>query len=433
MQIALPENVTEILDLFKKSGFKAYAVGGAVRDVLLGLNPPEWDLATSASLEQITALFPESRLIGEKYAVVRVLQGETEIDIASMRIDGCYSDHRRPDQVELTDRIEEDLARRDFTINGMAYSTEEGLIDPFDGQRDIKAHMLRAIGKSEDRFSEDPLRILRALRFSGQLGFDIALETFTSMQKTVFLLERISMDRRREEFDKLLTSKNAGKALRMCVSVGAMPFLLGEAYPPSGERAEANFSLLLQKIDLSSRDLRVRRTMLFYCVEKQKAISAAKTLGIDSESRKNLERDLSLLRELLLASDRYEIKAILSSCDREGVMDTVKLFQEYQIVFAGENSSTISRSKLLSEIAESGDPLFLEELALNGQDLLNEGFPQGKEVGELLDGLLKLVHKDPGMNERAKLLKTIKQTKPDRSERISLRERISGIAKNRRT
>ncbi len=423
MNIELPKGILSILESLKMAGYKAYAVGGAVRDALLGIEPVDWDIATAASAEEIAALFPDSRLIGEKYGVVRVEKENTIADIAAMRIDGKYSDYRRPDEVILTERIEEDLARRDFTINGMAYSAEEGLIDPFEGQRDLKAHMLRAIGKAEDRFAEDPLRILRGLRFSGQLGFDIALETFTSMQKTVHLLGQISMDRRREEFDKLLVSANAGKALRMCISAGVMPFLLADCYPPDGEREEANFSLMMQKIDESSPELEVRRTMLFCCVEKRKAVKAAKALGIDGESVKKLERNLGSIRELLLASDRYEIKRLVSPLGRAQFEATVKLLLEYKKVFGGENGLIESRCLLLSDIQKSGEPLFLDELAVNGEDLLKAGFPEGKEIGDMLDAMLQTVLKDPGMNNKQKLLKSIKRPN------LSLRDRIRGINK----
>jgi len=426
MSITPPKGVLAVLEELKREGIHSFVVGGGVRDMLLGKAPKDWDVAAAAEVSKLSGVFPESRLIGEKYGVLRVERDGIAVDIASMRIDGRYSDHRRPDEVILTDNIEEDLARRDFTMNGIAYSPEEGLIDPFDGQRDITARMVRAIGKSEDRFVEDPLRILRALRFCAQLGFDIALETFTSMQKTVGLLKHISVERKREEFDRLLVGSYAGKALRMCVAAGVMPFLLGDDYPPKGEREEQNFAVLMKNLDRANALPEVRRTMFFCCIEKHKALQAAKRLGIEGESLKRLARDIGILRELLLAEDREEIKTLASPLGRKEAEEVRKIMEEYVNVFGEANPLAESRLQLLSDILESGEPVFLQDLAVNGEDLLAAGFPEGREIGELLDRLLKKVHRDPKNNEKEKLIKSILPTPP------TWRERFFGNDKNRR-
>jgi len=426
MSITPPKGVLAVLEELKREGIRSFVVGGGVRDMLLGKTPKDWDVAAAADVSRLAAVFPESRLIGEKYGVLRVERDGTPVDIASMRIDGMYSDHRRPDEVIFTDNIEEDLARRDFTMNGIAYSPEEGLIDPFGGQRDITARMVRAIGKSEERFMEDPLRVLRALRFCSQLGFDIALETFTSMQKTAGLLAHISTERKREEFEKLLVGSHAGKALRACVAAGIMPCLLGDAYPPKSEREEQNFSVLMQKIDQASALPQVRRTMFFCCIEKHKAIQAAKELGVDGESLKRLSRDIGLLRELLLAEDREEIKALMSPFGRMEAEEVRQIMEEYVKVFSEVNPLGESRLQLLTDILESGEPVFLQDLAVNGSDLLAAGFPEGREIGELLDQLLQKVHSDPKSNEKEKLIKSILPTPR------TWRERFFGSDKNRR-
>src|SRR5690554_4753019 len=153
----LPEEIKKILRTIEIEGYQAYVVGGSIRDLMLGIDPLDWDLASNAPPKIVSELFPQSDLIGEKFGVVRVGVGEVEADVASLRIDGNYSDHRRPDEVIFTDSIEEDLSRRDFTINGMAYNLEKGLIDPFDGKKDLEERLIRTIGDPNERLKEDPL------------------------------------------------------------------------------------------------------------------------------------------------------------------------------------------------------------------------------------------------------------------------------------
>ena len=421
MMITLPNDILTMIETIEKAGCKAYAVGGSVRDALLGIEPADWDLAATATAQQIVGFFPGSRIIGEKYGVVRVEVGGTTADVAGMRIDGNYSDYRRPDEVIMTDLIEEDLARRDFTINGMAFSPTKGLIDPFGGQRDIKARMLRAIGKADERFTEDPLRILRGLRFSGQLGFDIALETFMLMQKTAPLLKEISMDRRREEFEKLLVSPNAGKALRMCGEAGVMPFLLAGCYPPDGERETANYMLMLQNIDRSKPETDCRLTILFFCFEKYRAVKAASALGFGADRIKRLDQILELIRELCLVTDRYEVKQLICTMGREQFEYVAAIAEEIRKVFSDAQGLIENRCQLLTDIKNSGEPVFMEDLAVDGNDLLRAGYQQGEEIGETLSSLLQAVHKDPAMNEKNKLMKSIKRSN------TSLRDMLRGV------
>ena len=428
MKLVLPEEIRLVIETIEAAGFPAYIVGGSVRDSLLGVRPGDWDLAAGASAAEIAGLFPDSVLIGERFGVVRVTVGGETADIAAMRIDGTYSDHRRPDAVVFTDEIEKDLSRRDFTVNGMAYNPRTGLVDPFGGQRDLAARILRAIGKPEERFTEDPLRILRALRFCGQLGFDIALETFTFLQKTVPLLAKISIDRRREEFEKLLISPHAGKALKMCVVADVFPWIVRGCYPPEGERESADFSLMLQNIDRVRADIDSRYTVFFYCFDRRRALDAAGALGMNAAQTVCLDRFLGLMRELCLsADDRFEIKQILCRFGREFIDCAAGLASEIDTVFGGADSLVGSRCRLLREIRESGEPLFIEDLAVGGKDLLETGIPQGEKIGETLAELLAAVHRDPAENTRSKLMKILKK------QRGSLFDRLrSGQAGNKK-
>ena len=191
--IKLPKEVGRIMKVLEKNGHEVYAVGGCVRDSLLGREPIDFDLSTDAGLEEMKALFPEAKVLSEKYSVLRFdysnPQNEEEgiiVDLATFRIDGAYSDYRRPDEVFFTNRAEEDLARRDFTINAMADNPQRALLDPYGGKADLKEKLIRAVGDPKERFRENPIRMMRAIRFAAQLDFDLHRSVFRTREKTQF-------------------------------------------------------------------------------------------------------------------------------------------------------------------------------------------------------------------------------------------------------
>ena len=177
MRIQLPEKVTKIIAMLEAAGFEAYAVGGCVRDSILGRKPDDWDITTSAKPDQIKRLFPRTVDTGIKHGTVTVLLEREGFEVTTYRIDGAYEDGRHPSEVSFTANLREDLRRRDFTINAMAYNEKDGLMDLYGGIADLEAGVIRCVGKAEERFNEDALRMLRAVRFSAQLGFRIEEET----------------------------------------------------------------------------------------------------------------------------------------------------------------------------------------------------------------------------------------------------------------
>lgn len=215
MEIKCPDYILKAIELLELNGYSAYAVGGCVRDSLLGKEPNDWDMTTSATPEQTIAAFKDFRTIptGLKHGTVTVILGSHPIEITTMRVDGAYSDNRHPENVSFTKKIEEDLSRRDFTVNAMAYTPKVGLVDPYGGRDDLRRHIIRCVGNADIRFGEDALRILRAIRFACVLGFDIEKETSESVIRNRALLSNISSERIRTELIKLLCGKDIEKIL----------------------------------------------------------------------------------------------------------------------------------------------------------------------------------------------------------------------------
>lgn len=447
--LRLPKEITGIMKTIEDDGYQVYIVGGSLRDLLLGIQPEDWDLASNAPPERVAELFGDGKSVadtaddksgsgasianddelksvaddmakskaeddskdgrkdstGRKYGVVRVRKGDLTADVAALRIDGNYSDHRRPDDVIFTDNIEEDLARRDFTINGMAYHPQKGIIDPYDGRKDLKDRLIRTIGDPEKRFTEDPLRILRGIRLAGQLDFDLTMDTFTAMQKTACLLEQISMDRRRTEFERLLTTKNTGKALRMCVSTNVLNAIFNDCYPPKGRMENGDLSVLIQNIDRSRCDADLRLALLLLCFEKKKAMKAIDELNLSKERARMQKAAQNLLMDLYFAVDKYSLKRFIY-LNGEDVYDFLtSLCKQQREVYETPGYRIESRYYILDDIKKSKEPIYVEDLAIDGNDLIEAGIVEGEKVGEMLNMLLDVVHRFPGLNTKPKLLK----------------------------
>jgi tRNA nucleotidyltransferase (CCA-adding enzyme) len=469
--LRLPKEIAGIMKTIEEGGYQVYVVGGSLRDMLLGIQPADWDLASNAPPARVAELFRDSgsgaKIVsgddkakssgdgerisgaevaagdevkgggdeaesgdgetksragialgdgsksstGKKYGVVKIQKGDLTADVATLRIDGNYSDHRRPDEVVFTDSIEEDLARRDFTINGMAYHPQKGIIDPYGGRKDLKDRLIRTIGDPEKRFTEDPLRILRGIRMAGQLDFDLTMDTFTAMQKTACLLEQISMDRRRIEFEKLLTTKNTGKALRMCVSTNVLNAVLSDCYPPKGKMENGDLSVLIQNIDRSRCDVDLRLALLLLCFEKKKAMKAIDELNLSKERARMQRAAQNLLMDLYFAVDKYSLKRFIY-LNGEDIYDFLtSLCKQQRDVYETPGYRIESRYYILDDIKKTREPIYMEDLAIDGNDLIEAGIVQGEKVGEMLSMLVDVVHRFPGLNTKPKLLKKAKALK----------------------
>ena len=390
MEINIPTYVKEIMDRIDSAGYEAFAVGGSLRDLLLGKEPHDWDVTTSALPEAVIELFPDKKVIptGIKHGPVTVLSGGFPIEITTYRLDGEYTDSRRPDKVEFTRNIEDDLSRRDFTVNALAYNEKRGLFDLFGGKEDLENKILRAVGDSDKRFTEDALRIMRAFRFSAQLGFDIEEKTLESAKKLSPRLKNIAKERIGSEFLRLLSSGYPEKALT------GMEEVIFEILPI--KEIESDRFLLVEKLPTDST---VRLACLLYGKDNEELLSVAHALRLSNEQKR-------ILILLATSADSFDLSPLSAR----------RFLRHY-----GSEAESASRmlsllgaidpefEKIISAEAEKKPCLSLVDLQIDGSQLISLGLASGKGVGILLSRLLDAVIEDPDLNQREKLVAKAKK------------------------
>ncbi len=397
MNIQLPENVSRIIERLENAGYEAYAVGGCVRDSYLGREPQDWDITTSALPEETKSLFTRTVDTGIQHGTVTVLIGREGYEVTTYRIDGKYSDSRHPDSVSFTRSLEEDLKRRDFTINAMAYNNN-GPVDLFDGIGDLERGIIRCVGVPEARFSEDALRILRAVRFSAQLGFDIDPETKHAAQKLAPTLVNISAERIHAELHKLLLSSHPDR-LRQLHELDLDRYILPE---------------LETVISAGKMDELIK---ILAPVKKDAALCWAVLLlytGSESAVMHRLKFDnktIYIVRSLIRLSD-----VPLSGLDARGMRrlinnagsDLMDLLFDFRQAIAPDTDFSAAKA-LYKDIVASGDCTDMKGLAVNGRDLMQIGVPAGKAVGAMLAKLLDAVLDDPALNTKEQLLELVEE------------------------
>lgn len=383
MRVSPPKYVLCLLERLNKNGEKACLVGGCVRDLLLGRRPNDWDVCTSAAPERVMELFPHSYPTGIKHGTVTVISQRRPVEITTFRSDGPYSDHRHPEYVRLTDSLAEDLARRDFTINSMAMDIDGEITDLYSGREDLSRRIIRCVGDPEKRFSEDALRILRALRFSAQLGFDIEDKTMDAAKRLSPLASGLAAERVRTELEKVLLSPRPETAEAML----SMGLIKGAAL--SGEPE-------LRRLSRVPRKSVYRWAALCALLKKQDCIVSEEellsSLRLDSQTAKTASQGaaIALSRNV---TDAVTWKRLLARWDVEAcraaaaVMDAVY----------GRG-----HLKALNAVIESGQCRSIKQLAMDGSALQALGF-QGKEIGLVLQALLDHVIDHPEDNTPQKL------------------------------
>lgn len=400
----LPAYVKNCIDLLEAAGFSAYAVGGAVRDSLLGKIPYDWDLTTSATPEQTLAVFSHLKTVstGIKHGTVTVLMPDEDktspIEITTFRIDGDYHDSRHPDSVEFSNNIIDDLSRRDFTINAMAFNERDGLIDAFSGLDDLKKKIIRTVGDPETRFSEDALRILRAFRFSAQLGFEIDADVLSGVKKCAHLLKNIARERIGAEFVKLISADGVEYSLNKMIESGAWESIFDLKSPDQDDISR------LHELRSESFTLRLAAIM-------------------SSESAREVESALHLLR--LSNDDKKRVLRLLSvknfDLDLEGNNDLSALARRFLHFYGDILSDSIQFLHFLcgdrvcrfvaavDEESKKANPLTVSSLAIRGNDILPLCNGNYSLVGRSLAFLLERVIDDPALNHKEKLLDLTKE------------------------
>lgn len=448
MVIKIPPQVNRAAEILQNSGHSAYVVGGAVRDALMGKTAHDWDITTSALPEETLAVFSDFRTIetGLKHGTVTVIIDGMSLEITTFRIEGDYSDNRHPDKVDFTDKIEDDLSRRDFTVNAIAYSSQKGFADPFDGQTDIKNKIIRCVGSPDKRFGEDALRILRALRFSSVLGFDIDIETAQSIRRNYKLLENISVERIFAETSKLLCGKDAGKILREFEEV--FFFILPELFPMKNcaQNHERHiydvWGHTVKAVENIEPTAELRFAMLFHDSGKphckttdDKGIDhfyshgkISKKIACDTLTRlktsvKFRETVCNLVEYHDFLPDKISKKTYKKYISLLGI-DTVKtLFKVREADILAQNPMFHTESleenktglRILEEIESENACLKISNLAINGEMLIKLGFTPSPEMGRVLETLLdevmdeKLENKTDALIERALQMKNCRK------------------------
>ncbi|MFA6309344.1 MAG: HD domain-containing protein [Clostridia bacterium] len=439
-QIELTKSVEDIIKILNSSGFKAYIVGGCVRDGILGLKPHDWDIATDAYPSDIKALFKKTVDTGIRHGTITIIENSDSFEVTTFRIDGEYSDNRRPDKVEFTDLIENDLARRDFTINAIAYHSEIGFIDPFGGIKDIEKRMINSVGNPDERFSEDALRMLRAIRFSAQLDFSISDNILKSITKNSSLIKNVSNERILEELTKILISPTPLKFKLLYETIllsNIMPEMSlcfeTEQNHPSHVYNVGDHSLYsVANIDAIPL---LRWAALFHDIGKP-LVRTTDDKGVDhfhGHSEKSTTLALEIMKRLRFDNETAEIVArLVKNHDREIIADYTPVRRAvnrvgddiFPYLLQIKRADSLAQSPqslneklehldrisfIYNEIKESNQCISLKNLAVTGGDLLNEGFTEGKMIGETLDLLLNMVLENPELNDKESLLKYIKK------------------------
>ena len=390
----IPEHIKEILDRLMDAGFDAYVVGGSLRDALLGKEAHDWDVTSAATPDEVISLFSDKQVIptGIKHGTVTVIANGEPVEITTFRTDGEYLDSRRPESVSFAKRVEDDLSRRDFTVNAMAYNDRRGLVDLFGGREDLERRIIRCVGDPEARFSEDALRIMRAYRFSSQLNFEIDPDTLSASHSMKNGLKSIAKERIGNEFLRLLGGVAPQKSLTK------MGDILSIILPVSLENQR------FSKIEELQCDAILRLAFLMNGASDEEILSASHSLRLST-------KDTQRLKRLSASPSVNEIKDLTDSGARRLIAtygEDAENALKISIVLNGENEDPLS---VLRRIKAKDPAVLLSDLKINGSDLINSGIATGREVGKILSRLLDAVIDDQSLNDKEILLKLAKEKK----------------------
>ncbi len=442
VKIKMPGKVNKIIGVLQEAGFEAYAVGGCIRDSLLGRTPNDWDITTSAKPMEVKALFSHTIDTGIQHGTVTILLDREGFEVTTYRIDGEYEDGRHPKEVSFTGSLEEDLKRRDFTINALAYNETAGLIDIFEGQKDLKDGIIRCVGNAEERFTEDALRMLRAIRFSAQLGYRIEENTLAAIHKLAGNLEKISAERIQTELLKLIVSPHPDY-LRTAYECGVTKvffpeFDLAMETPQNHPHHCYNVGehILHSLLEIPA-DKVLRLTMLLHDIAKPQCLTVDEKGITHFHGHEEMGAEMSrvILRRLRMDNDTTDKVCRLVRFhdygngvvpDRRIVRRAVNkigedLFADFLLVKKADllaQSMYLREEKLSNlaaweacyrEIREAEECVSLRTLAVNGKDLIAAGLQPGRELGDILKQLLDEVLENPEKNEKDYLISRAKE------------------------
>lgn len=443
MFINIPNNVQFIIDTFYKNNYEAFMVGGCVRDCLLGIEPKDYDITTSATPDITERLFEKTIPTGIQHGTITVVLNNENLEVTTYRTEGNYVDNRRPEYVNFVSNIKEDLSRRDFTVNSLAYNKEVGLIDYFNGIDDIKNKIIRAVGNPNKRFQEDALRMLRAIRFSCQLGFEIEESTYFAIKENYNLIENISIERIRDELCKILISNDPCRGLSLLKNTGMLEIILPEIYSLVGYTPLCNnhnndvFNHTLNVVNNTNNDLILRLSALFHDVGKlntlkqlpnghcyfpghaqEGAVICKPILTRLKFDNNTIDKISKIIYDHLVLDVSHmptdgEIKRLLRRVGNENIFTLFDL-QRADINSLWDPVPFLKKVDYISDrvtyILENNEPLYIKDLAITGSDLMTAlSIKPGKLIGEILTFLLESVLDDKTLNTKENLLDIAKK------------------------
>ncbi len=438
INIELPEHVDNIIKILEDNGYEAYAVGGCIRDVILGRTPNDWDITTSALPKDVKRLFKRTVDTGIEHGTVTVLINDKSYEVTTYRTDGEYKDSRHPENVEFVKELKEDLLRRDFTINAMAFNYEKGLQDPFGGYEDLKKKVIRCVGNPMERLSEDALRILRAVRFSAQLSFEIDEETENAIRILAPNLSKISAERICTELIKLIVSDHP-EYLKKAYELGITKVILPEldiAFKTPQNNKYHIYSVgdhIIKTVQSIKADKVLRLTMLLHDIGKpesrktdsdgvdhfkghaeisvEMADAILKRLKMDNDTIRKV-KILIKYHDLRFPAEIKNVRRAMNKIGTEMFPDFIKV-QTADTLGKGDYGKEkmlehLERIKeLYGDVLKENQCVTLKQLAITGKDVMSLGLKPGPAVGELLNEALNLVIDDPEKNEKQYLLNYI--------------------------
>ncbi|MCR5432546.1 MAG: polynucleotide adenylyltransferase [Lachnospiraceae bacterium] len=387
MHIKMPDAVSMIINKLLGAGYEAYSVGGCVRDALLSRTPYDWDITTSATPDQIKRIFPRTVDTGIKHGTVTVLVRSESFEVTTYRIDGKYKDGRHPESVSFTASLTEDLLRRDFTINAMAYNDESGLVDPYGGEEDLASGTIRCVGDPIARFGEDALRMLRAIRFAACLSFVIEENTMSAIKRLAPSIKVVSSERICAELNKLLISDHP-ELISLLYDTGLANTIMPRLVPlfESGTAGK-----LLSSLSGSVPDKTVRWSVLTHFTGGAHEIMRG--LRFDNKTTDSVCLLTTHSSESYNDISRSDLKKTMAKLGTE----LLPAWFDFLDALYGKGFSTSLR-KTSNDIMEAKECFLMSSLALSGKDILSLGCPKGIAVGEVLSALLDRVTEDPSLN-----------------------------------
>ncbi len=433
----LNKSIKYILKNINNHGYEAYVVGGAVRNYLLGKDIADFDVTTNALPDYIEKLFEKTIPTGKKFGTITVLHDNNSYEITTFRSDGVYSDGRRPDSVSFSKELKEDLKRRDFTINAMCMDYDENIIDYFGGKEDLKNGIIKCIGNPDERFNEDALRMIRAVRFMTQLRFTIDEETRLSIIKNSHFIKAISIERIHDELNKILLSEKPSRGIRMLVNTGLMDYIIPEYLSTVGFNQHNPyhdkdvFEHVMEVLDNIEPKLNLRLAAFFHDISKPECFTQdengrghfyghhIKSATVTKEIMRRLKYSYDLIEDVSILIRYHYLKEI--DVKDKGVkrfinnvrIDRLDDMFALNIADIKGKSSTANFDKVealrkkCNEILNNKEPLNRKDLDIDGNDLENLGIKKGKLYGELLDKALELVLEFPEKNNKEELTEYI--------------------------